>query len=624
MNHIRRAAAAVFGGGGKNKPNKGIIRNDMPVSSQDDDHDSDDDDDDDDAPLHGRQSERGDIEQQQQPPQHTSKGRRHRGGRRALRERHTDSMRRRHEQYFSTRRSLSGGGGADFYIPSRRVVLPKMKQRETNATKQQQYQPVVVTSSFSGDNNQRTSTNSTEKEKTKNKNHHSGPVVSNESTPLIRPLPTTPKTYSPSQRPQRRQSSSASDRSSNASSSSSESSDDRPVIAFPFLPGRKEQHQQATASSPKNRYWATLKKQVHQGTFLVSEVLSKDSELLDMDDEKGIGGGNVNGITFYNGSNNHKKGNKNSNKSVEELRQRAIENFQKGSTFSPQLCLLAIFIYLIIAVFMFCFLLEPQWTVIDSCYFAVSTFTTLGYGDLAPTSTISVIFTTVYALAGVACLGLALGILGSKLLETKEDRRRHEDFSSEYAALTLFDRDDDWSSTAPSTAADDYPYDSDDDCGYFEAVSDDDDEKEGTNEKPTSGRHSGSGASSKNVTFDGSIKNGSMDSRRERNSNGQKSASRPSSEAGSSTCSKDNRQSAKKIDSRTTYPVGYIRFVILLTITMIFAFLIGYSSGWGFWSTVYYTVTTAATIGRLVICRRENVLRKAHVLTPVFSLQFSR
>ena len=71
-----------------------------------------------------------------------------------------------------------------------------------------------------------------------------------------------------------------------------------------------------------------------------------------------------------------------------------------------------------------------------------------------------------YALAGVACLGLALGILGSRLLETKEDRDWHEDFANEYEALTLFDHFD----------SDNYHYDSDDDCDVLLIRFDDDDD----------------------------------------------------------------------------------------------------------------------------------------------------
>ncbi len=46
------------------------------------------------------------------------------------------------------------------------------------------------------------------------------------------------------------------------------------------------------------------------------------------------------------------------------------------------------------------------WTVAQSFYFSVSTLTTVGYGDLHPTSEESMVFTAVYILFGV---GMALG-----------------------------------------------------------------------------------------------------------------------------------------------------------------------------------------------------------------------
>jgi hypothetical protein len=198
---------------------------------------------------------------------------------------------------------------------------------------------------------------------------------------------------------------------------------------------------------------------------------------------------------------------------------------------------------------------------------------------------------------------LALGILGSKLLETKEDRRWYENYTTEYAALTMFDHED----------SSDLQYDSDDDCGYFEPVSEDNDVEEERKEE-TEGRmlqeasaimssENGTKARQpkevdKNVKFSSSVETGSAISEKRGQDDGKNTGLQPPSEGNSSTtCSKDNRQSAKLIDSRTTYGVGLARFVVLLTIAMFFAFLIGYQSGWGFWSTFYYSVTTAATIG---------------------------
>jgi hypothetical protein len=60
------------------------------------------------------------------------------------------------------------------------------------------------------------------------------------------------------------------------------------------------------------------------------------------------------------------------------LRRLAFEEFQEGMNFSVPQCLMAIVSYVAVSIVLFSFVLEPQWTIIDSCYFAVGTFTTLG------------------------------------------------------------------------------------------------------------------------------------------------------------------------------------------------------------------------------------------------------
>ena len=49
-----------------------------------------------------------------------------------------------------------------------------------------------------------------------------------------------------------------------------------------------------------------------------------------------------------------------------------------------------------------------DWGWIDSFYFSVITLTTVGYGDLAPSSSESKLFTTFYIITGISLLGAAL------------------------------------------------------------------------------------------------------------------------------------------------------------------------------------------------------------------------
>ena len=115
------------------------------------------------------------------------------------------------------------------------------------------------------------------------------------------------------------------------------------------------------------------------------------------------------------------------------------KEIQSGLEFSLIQCVTAICIYLILAVLCFSFLLEEtrhDWTMIDSMYFAVAMFTTVGFGDLTPPqdSAVAHLLTSIFALSGVACLGIALGIIGHRLVEfeSKAMDRAQKD------VLTLF------------------------------------------------------------------------------------------------------------------------------------------------------------------------------------------
>jgi hypothetical protein len=62
------------------------------------------------------------------------------------------------------------------------------------------------------------------------------------------------------------------------------------------------------------------------------------------------------------------------------------------------------------------------WTWIQSFYFSVATLSTVGYGDLHPTSDASRLFTALYIISGVAITLAALGIIGKNYLEKREKK----------------------------------------------------------------------------------------------------------------------------------------------------------------------------------------------------------
>ena len=79
-------------------------------------------------------------------------------------------------------------------------------------------------------------------------------------------------------------------------------------------------------------------------------------------------------------------------------------------------CLFLFILYLAAGTFVFP-QLESDWTYVDSAYFSVVTLTTVGYGDLLPTTPLSKAVVVLYGLLGIVYIGAAVGIIGSAVME---------------------------------------------------------------------------------------------------------------------------------------------------------------------------------------------------------------
>lgn len=63
-----------------------------------------------------------------------------------------------------------------------------------------------------------------------------------------------------------------------------------------------------------------------------------------------------------------------------------------------------------------------DWSWVESLYFVVVTLTTVGYGDLHPTTEISRLFTILFILIGVSIAVTSISVIGSRYLTRHEER----------------------------------------------------------------------------------------------------------------------------------------------------------------------------------------------------------
>lgn len=178
----------------------------------------------------------------------------------------------------------------------------------------------------------------------------------------------------------------------------------------------------SSTSSTGSRGWSFLQARLEHGDFLAT--VGNASSYITPDN------GNDSGSVYS------KKGEIRRSKSI--VRREVFQEIQRGTNISLRQCIIFTSLYMVISIIIFSYVLEPQWTVIDSAYFALSTFTTLGYGDLSPTHAWSKVFTCLYGLLGVACFGLALGQVGNRLLDDEEQASRRAQQISKVQVMTLF------------------------------------------------------------------------------------------------------------------------------------------------------------------------------------------
>ncbi len=62
-----------------------------------------------------------------------------------------------------------------------------------------------------------------------------------------------------------------------------------------------------------------------------------------------------------------------------------------------------------------------DWTIVESLYFSIVTLTTVGYGDLSPTTDVTQIFTIFYILTGIGVFVALLASVAQQYIEQKAE-----------------------------------------------------------------------------------------------------------------------------------------------------------------------------------------------------------
>lgn len=107
---------------------------------------------------------------------------------------------------------------------------------------------------------------------------------------------------------------------------------------------------------------------------------------------------------------------------AKEARKPREENEQTRQRFRLSLYLSMTALTLLLALGTVMFHHLEGWSWVTSFYFTVSTLTTVGYGDLFPTSETSRLFTAVFIIVGVGMSLAAITLVGSSYLELMERR----------------------------------------------------------------------------------------------------------------------------------------------------------------------------------------------------------
>ena len=71
--------------------------------------------------------------------------------------------------------------------------------------------------------------------------------------------------------------------------------------------------------------------------------------------------------------------------------------------------------------------LQEGWTLIDAFYFSVTTLTTVGFGDPAPTTPVGKLFTVFYILSGLGLIAAFINAIAEENVSSRTSSRRRNE-----------------------------------------------------------------------------------------------------------------------------------------------------------------------------------------------------
>jgi voltage-gated potassium channel len=189
-----------------------------------------------------------------------------------------------------------------------------------------------------------------------------------------------------------------------------------------------------STTSRSSNHWKKLRGHIQRGSFLLIPQANQHGNHHNMEQEESSSSHNNSPA----GKKRRSSGMSSQVEDRAQVMEEMIQEIREGMTFTVNQCIWAMVAFVLLSIVCYSFILEPSWTMLESCHYAMSTVLTVGYGNYVPTTDISRLFTCLYVLVGVSFLGVVLGIIGSSIMDHHSRSKEASDAMKRYQVLSLF------------------------------------------------------------------------------------------------------------------------------------------------------------------------------------------